>query len=166
MSDPEFWKKLYKGKWADGIRRLQKIGELVQSFGYQIEENGFLPNSVQYSKESPKEKGEPDLKITKNCNTICLLETTGTVKMVGTDIWIRPDKFEYAEKHPEIDCWVGHIEESTNTIRFIKLENKDRFPTVNPTIRGVKETYKAIPISSSAIISSTDFNKYLNQKSS
>jgi len=163
--DSEFWKKLHSGMWKDGIHRSQIVGELIQSFGYEIRDNGFLSNSIEYSKESPAERGIPDLMITKNGISVCFLEITGTVKMVGTDIWIRPDKFEYAEKHPEIDCWVGHIEESSKTIRFIKLENKNGFSTIQPKIRGITETYKAIPITSSAIISPIDFRNYLDRKS-
>ena len=165
MSDPEYWKKLYEGKWEAGSRRVKTVGELIQSYGYEVDTHGFMADSDIYSKDSPVEKGIPDLEVTKNKKRICLLEVTGTEKMSGSGIWVRPDKFEYAANHTEDDCWLGHIEESSGLIRFLKLEKPDQYETIYPTIRGTRETYKTIPEDSPNLIEPEKFKEYLDLKS-
>lgn len=155
--DNEYWKKHYCGFWEDGKRRTEKIGSLVESFGFNVTSFGFLPKSTEYSSSSPEQLGIPDLIVSTEKFDICLLEVTGTKKVIGDDIWIRPDKFEFARKNQNLPCWLGYIEESTNYVRFIKLENSDRFKTINPVIRGITETYKSIPKDSSLLLKLDDF---------
>lgn len=160
--DKEYWKKIYAGRWKEGIDRAKKIISLVESDGYEIEPHGFLAESIDYSKESPKEKGIPDYKVK---DTNILLETTGTkYARPPNDVWIRDDKFEYAEKHLESDCWVGHIIEDPELVRFMKLENKEKYPIEVRRIRGVDERFRIIPDNDPALKTSDEFKSYLKSK--
>jgi len=150
--------------WNDGIRRAEKVARLVRSFGYDIGEYGFLASSDVYSKESPNERGIPDLEVCKNNKRICLLEVTGTSRNMRDDIWIRPDKFDYARNHPETDCYLAHVEEINNIIRFLKLEHAERFTLITPKIRGVQEKYISVPINDLSILNEGDFEKKLKLK--
>jgi len=160
--DTEYWKKKYAGKWEEGKARGEKIISLVEEDGIKIESHGFLAESTEYSKESPNEKGIPDYKV-KDTNV--LLETTGTKHArPPNDVWIRDDKFEYAENHPESDCWVGHIIEEPELVRFIKLENKEKYPIEVRQIRGVDERFRIIPDGNSALKTLDEFKSHLKSK--
>jgi len=161
--DKEYWKKLYKDDWPAGSRRVKKIGELLESCGFNVEPYGFMPDSSEYSKESPKEKGIPDLKISLSKLDV-LLEVTGTIRSRGIDdVWIRDDKFEYAENHPDQDCWVGHILEDSNLIRFMKLENKTKYPLREIQLK-VMEKYRVVPDGDSVLKTPEEFKSYLKSK--
>lgn len=161
--DKEYWKKLYKNKWADGARRAKVIASLIESWGFKVEPYGFLPTSTQYVKTSPDEKGKPDWMIIVVPDKYYIpLETTGTAYSRGLDdVWIRNDKFEFAERHGELECWAGHIVESKKLVRFIKLVNKEKFPLETRVIRGIEETYRIIPEDASELIDEDDFKLYL-----
>jgi len=163
MIDKEFWKKRYnKGQWEDGARRSNTIIDLIRSWGFECEEYGFLATSTEYVKESPKERGKPDWKIKINENKSILLETTGTKQARGkNDVWIRNDKFEFAENHIDLECWAGHIIEDIRLIRFLKLEGKDRFPLEEREIRRTIEHFRIIPDGDSSLISQNDFKEYI-----
>ncbi len=108
---------------------------------------GFQALSEEYTPESPEEKGDPDLKI---ASVEIYIEVTGPDKAIGIkdDLWIRWDKFIYAENHPEKEIWVAHILESSgDLIRFLKLGPgvKEKYKVTTPIIRGTKETFRSIP---------------------
>jgi hypothetical protein len=160
--DTEYWKRIYQNKWSDGKRRAEIVKELIEIWGFKVEPFGFHPTSTEYFKISPDEKGKPDLQIIVNDGIKLPLEVTGTKASRGEDdIWIRNDKFEYAEKHPKLECWVAHVLENKELIRFIKLVNKDKFPLRKIQI-SVMETYRVIPESATEIVSAENFEKYLN----
>ena len=147
MIDREFWKKKYAHTWKNAKRRVLKVIEVLEDRGIKAKPCGFFATSTEYVKESPEEKGEPDLIIPSVENFV---EVTGPDKPVSkeADLWIREDKFEYAENHPEKEIWVAHILESEdNLIRFLRLggEAKERYTLIHPTIRGTPETYRSIP---------------------
>jgi hypothetical protein len=162
MEDSEFWKRHYKDKWKEGNQRSKKIIDLINSWGFRSEEFGFLATSEEYVKESPDEKGKPDWKIIVNQEKNIFLETTGTIKSRGKDdVWIRNDKFEFAENHPELECWAGHIIEDKGLIRFLKLEKKERFPLEERIIRDTTERFRIIPDGNHSLLSIDDFKTYL-----
>lgn len=160
--DRGFWKRLYQHKWSDGKRRVFKVMEMISSWGFKISPFGFLTISEKYSKFSPKEKGIPDLKIFIFPKPI-LLEVTGTKALKGSGIWVRPDKFQYASRHPEQECWLAHIVENNDLIRFMRLRASWRFPLIHPSIRGTAECYKNIP--EDHFKSSDFFKNYLLSRS-
>jgi hypothetical protein len=161
--DKEYWKKIYQPKWTNGKRRAETIKTLIELWDFKVEPFGFLPTSTDYVKNSPDEKGKPDWLIIVTDKCKIPLEVTGTKYSRGADdIWIRNDKFEYAEKHQELECWVGHVLESKELVRFIKFENKDKYPLENREINGNMETYRIIPEDETSITSAENFEKYLN----
>jgi len=163
MIDNQFWKKAYIGRWEEGLKRSRIIIDKIQSWGFTTEEYGFLATSIEYNTNVPKEKGKPDWKIIIIPDKrFILLETTGTARSrPPDDVWIRNDKFEFAENHKDLDCWIGHIVENKNLIRFLKLENKEKFPFEKREIRGIIEKFRIIPENDSGLLSLEDFNKYL-----
>lgn len=131
----------------------QKIAELVAK--YQVEIVGFGAGSNAFLSGTAAShghvKGDADLIVE---GTNISLEVTGPLKPVAVDapLWLRPDKIQNAKaKLGTNDTWVIHCIES-KTIRvfrldspFIKRYERGVFPVVFPTIRGVRETYVAIP---------------------
>lgn len=164
MADREFWKRIYRNKFPHGQRRARAIAELIRSWGFSFEEFGFLADSVEYDPSSPDEKGKPDWKIWIAPNRkFILLETTGTeYSRAPHDLWIRNDKFEFAERHPDFECWAGHIVESKKLIRFIKLENKEKYPLQYRAIEGNQEKFRIIPENISEVLSEEQFRIYIN----
>jgi hypothetical protein len=163
--DTEYWKRIYQSKWPDGKRRAETVKGLIENWGFKVEPFGFEPTSTQYYKNSPDEKGIPDWQIIVTNEIKIPLEVTGTKVSRGTDdVWIRNDKFEYAENHPEMECWVAHALESKGLIRFIKLENKEKYPLQKISI-AVVETYRVIPEEATTLLSAKEFKKYLQSLS-
>jgi hypothetical protein len=160
--DKEYWKRIYRPKWGNGKRRAEEIKSLIESWGFKVEPFGFLPTSVEYVKTSPDEKGKPDWKIIVVPDRYSIpLEATGTAYSRGSDeVWIRNDKFEFAERHKELECWASHILESKGLVRFIKLENKDKYQLEERDIQ-VTENYRIIPEDAKELISAEEFHRYL-----
>jgi len=157
------WKSAYNGRWKDGKNRAEKIIDQLPHELYNIKPYGFLTNSIEYSKDYPTENGIPDYEVTilKN-NFRFLLETTGTKSYrENIDVWVRNDKFEFAERHQEIECWVGHIIEDENLVRFFKLEAKEDFNLESRMIRGLEERFRIIPSSSKKLLNSNEFLDHL-----
>lgn len=166
MTDKEFWKKKYAHSWENATKRVHKVIDALKAKGIKAEPHGFLATSKEYSKESPEEKGAPDLIIP---SVEVFVEVTGPDKAVSkdADLWIRWDKFKYAENHPEKEIWVAHILESENDlIRFLKLGKgvKERYEEIKIRIRGAQETYRSIPAGYSNLFSFEKFCNYIKAK--
>jgi len=159
MTDKEYWKKKYAHSWGNAARRVKKVISALGDEDIEAEEHGFLATSTEYSKESPKEKGAPDLIIS---SVEIFVEVTGPDKAMDKDedLWIRWDKFEYAENHPKQEVWVAHILESADDlIRFLKLGPgvKENYTEITPTIRGAVERYRAVPANDASLFSFKKF---------
>lgn len=76
------------------------------------------------------------------------------------DVWIRPDKFDFAKRHADLDCWIGHIVEDFPLIRFMKLQNKEQYKIIRHVLI-VTETYCVIPNRSKELIGPDQFEEYL-----
>ena len=168
MIDKEFWKKKYGHSWKNAKRRVEKVIEALESEGIDVEESGFLARSTEYSKKSPKERGAPDLKVS---SVEVYIEVTGPDKAISAtnDLWIRWDKFIYAENHPEKEIWVIHILESEDDLmKALKLGRgvKERYSLIHPLIRGTRETYRSIPANDSNLFSFDNFCSALLEASS
>ena len=164
--DPTFWKDLYKELWGAGANRVEIVIKLLDEEKIDISANADDALSEEYIFETEHEKGEADLKVN---NTNILIEVTGTnVPSVKPEygLWFRPDKFGYAENHPESEVWAVHVLDHKEVIRAIKLEkgSKDRYKTVHPRIRGVLETYKEVPANDEYLLSFEDFCEYLKKR--
>jgi hypothetical protein len=138
------WKDLYKDKWEEGNSREKMVAEFLEDLGYQVYASGFEALSNEYNPKQPKNKGVPDLYIMKEDRKV-FFEVTGTNNMNPMDnIWIRPDKIEYA-KSRKLAVYFVHIISSIPLMRFIYVGSIKTGNVVKPVIRGQVETYVSIP---------------------
>ena len=164
--DPAYWKEAYKdGQWKGGVRRVKAVLEALQAKGIKVAPFADDALSEEYIDNTAHEKGESDLKITKESNAEVLLEVTGPeIKIPETSaLWFRPDKFDYAVNHSDKEVWGAHILEYSKLIRFVKFskEIKDKYPIVTPLIRGRTERFVEIPANSEDIISFEKFCEHV-----
>ncbi len=122
----------------------------VEFAGLGAGSTGFLSGSAA---SQEYERGGADLFIV---GTNIYLEVTGP-QLRGVPLsdpqWVGPDKIESARSHfPERVTFVIHWLEKDGTLRvirlrepFFKLVDEGVFPIIHPLIRGVRETYVAIP---------------------
>lgn len=160
------WKKIYGPDWPSGKRKVQKVIDALSTLGIKAEAYGFMSLSTEYTPEHPPEKGAPDLKIV---SVEIYVEVTGpNISMSPqNDLWIRWDKFQYAEKHPEKEIWVAHILESENDlIRFLKLGDgvKEKYEEIHPRLKGPEETYRSIPATDPNLFSLENFCKHIKKQ--
>jgi hypothetical protein len=142
-----FWKHSYAEEaWVKEKVRLDRIKELLENSDDRIDIRivGFGADSTEIIKEHPDEKGVPDLNVyIKNTDSIIMLiEVTGTETMRGSDYWVRPDKLQYAENHPDENVWTAlHYSEPNELIRFLKHIPGKKYKQVTRPIRGADEIY-------------------------
>lgn len=159
-ADYNYWKDAYQSYWEIAKTKEDKVKEIVQKVcECECEFVGLGAGSAEYLPGSAKsqsfEKGSSDLHV---CGTNIYIEVTGpNIDSVDekADLWIRPDKIEYAKSNSEKNCWIVHALKKRPLLRVIHL-NKDflqqyennKFRIVHPKIRGRTETYIAIPANS------------------
>ncbi len=81
------------------------------------------------------------------------------------DIWIRPDKFEFAQSHSCLDIFIAHYVNNEDLLRFVSTKNVNNLPEPEEVvIRGNKEIYIKLPHNHELVISLDKFVKYLEQK--
>lgn len=160
MTDADFWKQQYQHAWEKASKREQTVkAKILNEAGKQVEFVGLGAGSTDFlsgtAASQGYQKGDADLYIV---GTNIFLEVTGPQsKAVRLEdpLWIRPDKVRNARAHfPGHKTWVVHWLERDGTLRVIPLDemffdllDKNVFSIVNPLIRGVRETYLAIPAS-------------------
>lgn len=122
-----YWKLSYgETAWKKEKFRIDKVKNVIETIDEQllVKVVGFGADTDQLIEKHPDEKGKPDLDIsTKETPGTVLLkvEVTGTERLRGTGYWVRPDKLEYAESHPEEDVWIVlHYAEPQELFVFIK----------------------------------------------
>lgn len=161
MSNNEYWKQIYKNKWIEGKKRADYLKSMLEAWNFKVEPFGFMPSSTAYSKDNPDEPGKPDWKVILPGKEI-LLEVTGTKNSRDNfDVWIRNDKFLYAENHREYECWLGHVVDRNRLVRFFKIENRAFYPYREMLIDGIEERYRVIDELSSRLLYSDEFRLYL-----
>ena len=156
MGDPKYWKRKYKEIWPAGCEREKIFVDLFKSWGLVPIPFGFEALSTDYNPESPKEKGKPDFYVDFDDGRI-YFEVTGTDSQYVKpyyDIWIRPDKIDYVERHNIIAYTCHILNNSYNLIRFIDMNNFGERRIVHRTIRGARETYLAIASSKTISVNS------------
>ncbi|WP_177735096.1 hypothetical protein [Flavobacterium inviolabile] len=143
-----FWKKAYgEDAWEKEKVRLNKIKDIIESIDdrLQVKIVGFGADSNKIIKEHAEEKGVPDLDVVLKSNpseVIMKVEVTGTEVMRGEDYWVRPDKLEYSENHPEQNVWTAlHYAKPNELVRFLKHTEGKKYETVTKEIKGADEIY-------------------------
>jgi hypothetical protein len=160
MKDENFWKNRYADSWPTAADKEEKIRKIIEGeCECKVEYAGLGAGSTEYLPGSAKsrgfKKGGSDLHIT---DTNIYIEVTGpNTETVDDedDLWIRPDKINYAIDHPENDHWVVHVLKRNFYIRVVHINDKFKddfrkghFFIARPPIRGVVETYTAVPADS------------------
>lgn len=160
------WKKIYGRDWPSGKRKVLKVIGALNAHGIEAKPHGFMSDSVEYTPEHPPEKGAPDLKIV---SVEIYVEVTGpNIPMSPQDdLWIRWDKFRYAEKHTEKEIWVAHILESeSDLIRLLKLGTgvKEKYEEIHPRLKGPEEIYRSVPATDPSLFSLEQFCNYIKKR--
>ena len=165
-----FWKHAYKDVWRQEKERINKVASLVQDIceNALIKIVGFGANSETLIKEHPDEKGKPDIDVMQKGppgTAILKIEVTGTQRMRGIDFWIRPDKLQYAEKHPEEDVWIIlHFAKPKEIFVFIKPVMHRKYERHTKNIRGAGEIFCVFKPGDEEIRSLEEFSFHLKQK--
>jgi hypothetical protein len=164
VSNDDFWKNRYKSYWGIAATKEEKVKTLIErecncsckDAGLGTGQTTFLSGTA---KSRGFEKGSSDLHVEK---TNIFVEVTGpNLDSVGKDagLWVRPDKIEYAIRHPENDVWVVHVLQKDFFLRAIHLDEdfkKDykngEVKIVHRFIRGTQETMTEIPANSKHVV--------------
>lgn len=143
------WKKAYQNEWKNGVDRVKLVKQIMEDYGFLVE--SFADDALKdtYIPTTKHASGAPDLIVNKKV----LVEVTGSEKISpDKDLWVRPDKFQYAEDNPFMPVWLVHV--CRGNYRCIKLDvgMKRSYQTIYPYINGNKETYKLIPVDDTNIV--------------
>ena len=162
------FKNAYAGSWEKEKERLEYVEKWLSKYiKYELEiiQSGFGASSTEYIEEHPEEKGEPDLtvKVSGLNDPILFLEVSGTDFMRGTDYWLRKDKVEYIQNHPEKDIWVALVYLKDKKIIWLKIDSK-KYQVMEKIINGITEYYVVFEDGDFEIKSSSEFKSYIEQK--
>ena len=158
MQDEDYWKNLYRESWGYEGKRIASIAAWIdESTGKKAKSVGLGTGTTEFISGSAAkhgyEKGGADLQVE---NTNVFLEITGPqVDHIppAEPLWVRPDKVANARTHyPESETWLVHVLGNSGRVRVVRFDeyffscvDKNDFPIVHPKLRGVVETYHAIP---------------------
>ena len=168
-----FWKNRYKDKWKEEKSRILTVIYKLKKFlkeDIDFEVFGFGAGSDKLIESHPVEKGIPDLAVVyKKGNfsyVLLFIEVTGTNFLnEEDDLWIRPDKFEFAKRHSNMDVWIAHYINDLDLLRFISTKNlSDLGKPKEVTIRNNKEEYLSIPVNHKSVQNIEQFIRYLQEK--
>lgn len=136
------WKKTYNTtSWEKEQVRLEKVKKFVYSIRNDlvVKETGFGAGKTEFIAEHPNESGAPDLTVYKNGQSCMYIEVTGTEYKRGTEYWLRPDKIQYFNSHPEKNIWFVLYFNSENQLVFIKPERDKKYTPTLKMINGSGE---------------------------
>lgn len=174
MADSDYWKKKYSGTWDQSSAREERMKNFLESnFNVKVSESGLGAGTSDFITGSAANngynKGDADLHIE---NTNIFIEVTGPLSnyvQPSAPLWFRPDKIQNAinniSQHKTI---LAHNCPSANLWRYIIIDENfvnnyqnGKYRIVNPTIRGVTETYVEIPVTDTSILTQQQFNELL-----
>jgi hypothetical protein len=165
------WKQAYgEEAWKKEKVRLDAVKQLIENIDENISVHvvGFGADSTEMIEEHPEEKGKPDLDIEKKDTPGAVLikaEVTGTERLRGEGYWVRPDKIEYAENHPDEDVWIIlHYAEPEEQFVFIKPIPGKKYKTEDKEIRDSGEVYCIFNEGDEEVKSREEFSEYIKQK--
>jgi hypothetical protein len=122
-----YWKQSYgEAAWKKEKVRIDKVKNVIEAIDERllVKVVGFGADTDQLIEKHPDEKGKPDLDVSSKQapeTVLIKVEVTGTERSRGSGYWVRPDKLEYAENHPEEDVWIVlHYAEPAELFIFIK----------------------------------------------
>jgi len=166
-----FWKQAYgEEAWNKEKVRITAVKSLIESANKDIfvKVVGFGADSNEMIEKHPDEKGKPDLDIFNKADleTVLLkIEVTGTEIMRGTDYWVRPDKLEYAENHPDEDVWIAlHYAEPEEKFVFIQPIRNKKYERHIKTIRNADEIFCIFEDGDEEVKTYKEFFTHLTQR--
>ncbi|WP_460192667.1 hypothetical protein [Thermosynechococcus sp. FA-CM-4201] len=167
-NDKYIFKKLYQDTWPEEKKRIDAVTKLIQQRvpSIEIEFVGFGANTTEFIKEHPEESGKPDLSLQINEIEIIALEVTGTKRMkAGEGYWVRPDKLEYIQNHPERDIWIVlHYQEPEEKFVWIKPDIAKSYPYEEKNLKGVTERYVIFHDGQKEVKKTEDVMTYMQTK--
>ena len=163
------WKNLYnKESWEKEKKRLLYVSKWIKKYipFVEVRITGFGADTTDFIAKHPAEKGKPDMQIfLENTETIVLLlEVTGTEYKKGDDFWVRPDKIEYIQTHPEQDIWIALHYLEDKKIIWIKPIIDKKYTYVEKNLKGAIEYYVIFTKNSPEVKTSKYFKDYIDQK--
>lgn len=164
------WKNAYnKESWEKEKIRLNKVVNLIENIDIRFKANivGFGASTTEYIKEHPDEPGSPDIEVVLNDTGVIIIfvEVSGTEFMRGESYWIRKDKIEFIQNHPEKDIWVIlHYSNIEEKFIFIKADLKKTYAVSSKTIKQATEYYVEFYPNSPELKSFQEFKSYLKNK--
>ena len=165
-----FWKQAYgEDAWEKEKVRLNRIKEIIEQADDRLQVNvvGFGADSTKVIKEHADEKGIPDLDVVFKSNpdkVVMKVEVTGTEHRRGDDYWVRPDKIEYSENHPEENVWTAlHYSEPNEVVRFLKHVNGKVYKRETKSIKGADEIYCIFNDGDEEVFQIESFKEELNK---
>ncbi len=165
-----YWKEKYgKKAWEKEKIRLNKVKNFIELIDSRIlaKITGFGADTTNYIRSHPKETGRPDIEIVlKDDQSVILLfvEVSGTEKKRGNDYWIRPDKLQYCQNHPDKDVWILlHYALPEEKIVFIQPNLTKKYHYIEIDIRNSKEYYVIFDDFSPETKSEEEFKSYLQK---
>ena len=164
------WKNAYnKESWEKEKVRLNKVVNLIENIDTRLKANivGFGADTTEYIKEHPEEQGSPDIEVVLNDTGVIIIfvEVSGTEFMRGESYWIRKDKIEFIQNHPEKDIWVIlHYSNIDEKFVFIKADLKKTYIVSSKTIKQATEYYVEFYPNSPELKSFQEFKSYLKNK--
>lgn len=168
--ETHFWKHSYgKAAWEKEKIRLDRVRDLLEWADERAEVviSGFGANSTEFIAGHLEQSGTPDIEVKfKGHNiTVLLVEVSGTEYRRGSDYWVRPDKLQYAQDHPDQDVWIIlHYAKPREKFVIIKPKQDAIYTAREVTIRGAVEYYVVFTDSSDEITSLNAFKGYLNDR--
>ena len=142
------WRRLYKIEWRHGAERVNRVKEQIE--GWQcglVVKLGFMADSTQQvlvGMPNGHEIGEPDLRVWRKWKHIANIEVTGSwINIRGYDLFLRPDKVEWAQLHPVPKAWAWLVYKDNE---FVKdCASMGQYPIVEKNFKGKIEHYHVIP---------------------
>jgi hypothetical protein len=162
------FKDLYEDKWGEEKIRIDYIKKWFETYipNLEIEKDGFGADTNEFIEGHPQESGGPDLKLTlRGTDSIVIfLEVTGTKYKQGDDYWIRPDKIQYMQNHPEKDIWFALHYLDQKHIIWIKPLLDKKYHYVVKNIKGADEHFVIFNTGDEEIKTSKTFKDYVDNK--
>lgn len=165
-----FWKQAYQDVWKNEKVRIEKVAKLIEGIAENVLVKivGFGADTEVLIKDHPEEKGKPDIDVMHKLNpeiTLLKVEVTGTERMRGSDYWVRPDKIEYAENHPDEDVWIIlHFSEPREIFIFIQPIRGKKYERKIISIRDAGEFYCIFNDGDEEVKTLVQFSEHLKKK--
>lgn len=119
-------KNAYKDLWKNGSIREEMVKQVLESWGFEVQQFGFMALNDEYNPNWSEESGVPDLVIENPFGKKLYIEVTGTDTLnERSKIWIREHKIKWTLRHPDKHSFCAHVITNKKLIRFIETSTLD-----------------------------------------